>query len=52
MWEPVGVTNFCGVNIKTHKRNCNLEIMFYGFPMGGKTHMDKFKKKWFGPFRV
>jgi hypothetical protein len=32
MWEQTIGTNFCGVDRKTHRRNFNLEIMFYGFP--------------------
>jgi hypothetical protein len=32
MWGPTNGAYFSEVNRKTHRRNFNLEIMFYGFP--------------------
>ncbi len=34
------------------KRSSDLDIMSYGFPKEKKTHMGKFKKRWFGPLKV
>ncbi len=37
---------------KTHRISSNLEIMFCGFPKEKNTHLGKFKKRWFGLFKV
>jgi len=53
MWELTNGTNFYGVKKQILKRSSNLEIIYYGFPKEKKhTHLGKFKKRWFGPFRV
>jgi hypothetical protein len=52
MWEPTNGTYFYGVNKKILKKCSNLDIMSYGFPKEKKTHIGRFKKRWFGPFRV
>jgi hypothetical protein len=52
MWELTNGAYFYGINRKILRRNSNLEIMFLWFPKGEKTHLGKFKKRWFGPFRV
>jgi hypothetical protein len=52
MWGLTNGTYFYGVNRKILRRSSNLKIMFYGFPKEKKTHLGKFKKKWFGPFKV
>jgi len=51
MWEQISGAYFCGVNRKTQRRGFNLEIMLW-FPKGEKTHLGKFLKGWFGPFKV
>ncbi len=52
MWELTYGVDFFKYNIKTLRISFNLEIMFYGFLRQNKTHLGKFKKRWFGPFRV
>jgi hypothetical protein len=51
MLEKISGTNLCGVDKNTHKKFQFGDYVF-GFPKGGNTHMGKFKKKCFGPFRV
>jgi hypothetical protein len=43
---------FCGVNRKMLRRDCNLEIMSYGFPKEKKHIWANSRKIWFGPSRV
>ncbi len=53
MWELINGVDFYGINKKILKRSSNSEIMYYGFPKEKKhTHLGKFKKRWFGPFKV
>jgi len=51
-WELTNGVDFIGINKKILRRSSNLEIMSYGFLKEKKTHLGKFKKRWFGPFRV
>jgi hypothetical protein len=52
MLEKINGTNFYGVNRNINSRSSNLEIFFFGFPTEKKTHLGKFKKRWFDPFRT
>jgi hypothetical protein len=51
MLEQTSGVDFYGVNINIQIRSSSLEIMLW-FPRGEKSHLGKFLKKWFGPFRV
>jgi hypothetical protein len=37
---------------KKHKEEIPIWNYVLWFPKGEKTHLGKFKKRWFGPFRV
>jgi hypothetical protein len=52
MWEPTNGTYFYGVNKKILREKFQFGYYVLWFPKGKKTHMGKFKKRWFGPFRV
>jgi hypothetical protein len=52
MWEPTSGTIFFGVNTKNKKKKFQFGDYVLWFPKGEKTHMGKFKKRWFGPFKV
>jgi hypothetical protein len=51
MLEQTSGVDFYGVNKNIQIRSSNLEIMLW-FPKGKKSHLGKFLKRWFGPFRV
>ncbi len=51
MWEPTNGTNLCGVNKKHLRINSNFDYVLW-FPKGEKTPLGKFKKIWFGLFKV
>jgi hypothetical protein len=57
----MGVHNNVGVNqwngfLWSQHKNTKKKFQFRNyvlwFPKGKKTHLGKFKKRWFGPFRV
>jgi hypothetical protein len=52
MWKPTSGVDLCVVNKTILRRSSNLEIMFYGLPKEKNIYLGKFKKRWFGPFRV
>jgi hypothetical protein len=52
MWKLTSGIDFYGVNRKTPKRIFQFGDYVLWFPKGEKTHLGKFKKRWFGPFRV
>jgi hypothetical protein len=52
MWEPISGTDFYGVNRKNTKKKFQYGDYVLCFPKGEKTYLGKFKKRWFGPFKV
>jgi len=51
MWEPTNGVDLSRVNRK-NKKKFQFGDYILCFPKGKKTHLGKFKKKWFGPSRV
>jgi hypothetical protein len=52
MWEPISETDLCGIDKKNIEKKFQFGNYVLWFPKGEKTHMGRFKKIWFGPFRV
>jgi hypothetical protein len=52
MWEPTNGVDFCGVDQKHIDKKFQFGNYLLWFPEGEKTYLGKFKKRWFGPFRV
>jgi tellurite resistance protein TehA-like permease len=42
----------CGVNRRIQKNNFKFSDFALWFPNGSKSHLGKFIRKWFGPYRV
>jgi hypothetical protein len=42
----------CGVNRKIQKNNFKFSDFVLWFPKGSKSHVGKFIRKWFGPYRM
>jgi hypothetical protein len=45
-------SKFVWIQQKNIKKKFEFGDYVLWFPKGEKTHLSKFKKKWFGPFRV
>jgi hypothetical protein len=52
MLEQTNETYLCGVNKKNIEKKFQFGDYVLWFPKGENTHLGKFKKRWFGPFRV
>jgi hypothetical protein len=52
IWEPTSGTYFYRVNKKNTKKEFQFGDYVLWFPKGEKTHVGKFKKRWFRPFKV
>jgi hypothetical protein len=52
MWEPTNGANFYKVNKKNIEKKFQFGDCVLWFPKGEKTYLGKFKKGWFGPFKV
>ncbi len=51
MLEQTNGANLCGLN-KNKEKKFQFKDYALWFPKGEKTHLGKFKKRWFGPFKV
>ncbi len=52
MLEQTNGIDLCGINKKNTKKKFQFGNYVMWFPKGKKSHMGKFKKRWFGPFKV